>query len=562
MDLLRPIIPVTDSYDACMQGFAWAIPARLNMGVLACDLPAAADADAPALIVDTGAGDPVAWSRGDLLQGANRLANALTALGVRRGDRVAVHLPQRTETVVTYLAVLRMGAVAMPLSVLFGPDGMAYRLGDSGAAAIVTSAAGIESLGAIRSGLPDLRTVISIDGVADGALAWDDVLAAASDAFTPADTSAEDPALLVYTSGTTGMAKGALHAHRTIIGHLSGMDFILDFWPQPGDLYWSPADWAWMAGLMDVLMPSLVHGVPVLIGPPNKGGAPFDAEAAFGLMARNGVRNAFLPPTALKMMRGARDTRPEGLALRSVFSGGEAMGAALLDWGRAVLGVTVNEAYGQTEANVIVGNNAAIMPVKPGSMGRPLPGHDVAVIGEDGARLPPGAPGEIAVRSPAEQPDPVVFVEYWKRPEATAEKMAGGWCRTGDFGRVDEDGYIWFESRSDDLINSGGYRIGPAEVEDCLMRHPAVAMAGVVGKPDAARGEIVKAFVVVAEGHMPGDALAEELKAFVKARLAAHEYPREVAFLDALPLTVTGKIRRVDLKAMEGRLRPDAINAN
>lgn len=547
MDLLRPIIPVTNSYDACVQGFAWTIPARLNMGVLASDVPAAADGSAPALILDTGTNEPEIWSRRSLLLASNRLANALKEEGIQRGDRVAVHLAQRPETVIAYLAILRLGAVALPLSVLFGPDALSYRLRDSGAVATLTSGSGVATFAEIRDELPALRTVISIDGADSGVLGWDALLEDASVRFTPADTAAEDPALLVYTSGTTGQAKGALHAHRTILGHLSGMDFVLDFWPQPGDLYWSPADWAWIAGLMDVLMPSLVHGVPVLIGKPGA----FDPDGAFDLMTRHGVRNAFLPPTALKMMRGARSSRPDGLALRSVFSGGEPMGAALLDWGRDVLGATVNEAYGQTEANIIAGNNASIMPVKPGSMGRPLPGHDVAVIDAGGNRLSPGEPGEIAVWSPPEAPDPVVFVEYWNKPDATAEKIAGGWCRTGDLGQVDADGYLWFESRSDDLINSGGYRIGPAEVEDCLMRHPAVAMAGVIGKPDEARGQIVKAFVVPADGHPPGEALADELRAFVKSRLAAHEYPREIDFLDALPMTVTGKIRRVDLKAMD-----------
>jgi acetyl-CoA synthetase len=257
-------------------------------------------------------------------------------------------------------------------------------------------------------------------------------------------------------------------------------------------------------------------------------------------MARHGVRNAFLPPTALKLMRGVADPARFGARPRSVGSGGEPLGAELLDWGREAFGVTINEFYGQTEANLVLGNCAAIMAPRPGSMGRPVPGHEVAVVDEAGQVLPRGETGIVAVR----RPDPVMFLEYWRNPDATERKFVGDWCLTGDLARIDEDGFFWFMGREDDVITSGAYRIGPAEIEDCLLKHPAVALAAAIGVPDPQRTEIVKAVLLLKEGIAPTDALAEEIRGFVKTRLAAHEYPREIEFADSLPLTATGKIMR------------------
>jgi acetyl-CoA synthetase len=351
--------------------------------------------------------------------------------------------------------------------------------------------------------------------------------------------------LIIYTSGTTGSPKGALHGHRVLLGHLPGVEMPQELFPRPGDLFWTPADWAWIGGLLDVLLPSLFHGVPVLAHRMPK----FDPEFAFRLMAGHVVRNAFLPPTALKMMRGVAEPRRFGHALRSIGSGGETLGEELLDWGRGAFGLTINEFYGQTECNLVVSNCAGLMPVKPGSMGRPVPGHDVAVVDAEGRKLPPGERGTIAIR----RPDPVMFLGYWNNPAATAAKFHGDWMMTGDQGAMDEDGYVRFVGRDDDVITSAGYRIGPGEVEDCLLRHPAVAMAAVIGLPDDLRTERVTAVIVPKPGAAAGATLGAEIQEFVKRRLAAHLYPRQIEFAESLPLTATGKVMRGVLRRDYGK---------
>jgi acetyl-CoA synthetase len=354
-------------------------------------------------------------------------------------------------------------------------------------------------------------------------------------------TRADDPALIIYTSGTTGNPKGALHAHRTILGHLPGVEFPHEFFPQRGDLFWTPADWAWIGGLMNVLMASWHHGMPVLASRARK----FDPEWAYRLMAAHGVRNTFMPPTALKLMRQIERPRERfGFGLRTVAVAGETMGAELLDWGRDVLGITFNEFYGQTECNLVAANCAAIMEVKPGSMGRAVPGHVVEIVDDEGRPVPRSTVGKIAVRAP----DPVMFLEYWGNPKATEEKFIGEWLLTGDQGEKDEDGYLWFLGRDDDVITSAGYRIGPGEIEDCLIKHPAVQLAAVIGVPDPVRTEAIKAFIVPAPGSVGSAALEDEIRNFVKSRLSPHEYPRMIEFVDELPLTATGKIRRKELR--------------
>ena len=360
----------------------------------------------------------------------------------------------------------------------------------------------------------------------------------------PIDSAADDPALIIYTSGTTGQPKGALHAHRTLLGHLPGVEFPQEFFPQPGDLFWTPADWAWIGGLIDVLLPSWHHGVPVLSHRMRK----FDPGHAFHLIAKHGVRNAFLPPTALKMMRQVENPKTRwDYAMRSIGAGGETLGAELLDWGRDTFGLTINEFYGQTECNLVIGNCASILPVRPGAMGRAIPGHDVQIVDGEGNILPTGSVGTVGIR----RGDPVMFLEYWKNPEAAAAKFAGDFLLTGDQARQDEEGYFWFVGRDDDVITSSGYRIGPAEIEDCLLKHPAVAMAAVIGVPDPLRTEAVKAFLVAKPGIVPDPQLVADIQDFVKTRLAAHEYPRHVAFVDSLPMTATGKIMRRELRALE-----------
>jgi len=533
------MLPKGRSYDAIRDAFRWQVPDRYNMGVDCCDRWADGSGR-PALLHLHADGRLDRITFDALKAESNRLANVLRAHGVGRGDRVGVLLPQVPEAAHAHLAIYKLGAIAVPLFQLFQEQALEFRLADSGAAALVTDSVGLSKLAGIRASLPDLRLVLNADGPGDGALDLRAAMARAADAFTPVDTAADDPAIIVYTSGTTGAPKGALHAHRVLLGHLPGVEMPQDLFPRAGDLFWTPADWAWVGGLFDVLLPSLHHGVPVLAHRMAK----FDPEFAFRLMARHGVRNAFLPPTALKMMRGVPNAVRYGAHPRSIGSGGETLGAELLDWGRGAFGVTINEFYGQTECNLVVASCGMLMPARPGWMGRAVPGHDVAVVDEAGTPLPPDTIGTIAVR----RPDPVMFLGYWNNPAATAAKFAGDWLLTGDQGAMSEDGWFRFVGRDDDVITSAGYRIGPGEIEDCLLRHPAVAMAAVVGLPDPLRTEAVTAIIVPAAGAAPGPALASELQDHVKTRLAAHSYPRRVIFQDALPLTATGKVMRGELR--------------
>ncbi len=535
------------SYDEARAQIGWRIPDRYNIGVDVCDRIAETRPDATALIFEREDGTVRRYSFAEIRALSNRLANLLQAQGLQRGDRVAILLQQSPETAIAHIACYKAGLIAIPLFVLFGEDALEYRLSNAGARAVITDAENLPKIVAIRDRLPGLQTVLAIGGGPSDTLDLWKLMDRASDAFTPVDTAAEDPALIIFTSGTTGAPKGALHAHRVLLGHLPGVEFPHEFFPQPGDVMWTPADWAWIGGLLDVLLPAWHHGVPVVAHRFRK----FEPDAAFALMKRHDIRNVFFPPTALKLIRQAGAPANHGVRLRSLGSGGETLGEELLDWGRSVFGLIINEFYGQTEANLIVGNCAGIMDVHPGSMGRAIPGHDVAVIDESGAICAPGTRGQIAVR----RPDPVMFLGYWNNPDATREKFIGDWMQTGDLGYQDENGYLHYVGRTDDVITSAGYRIGPAEIEDCLLRHPAVAMAAVIGIPDPVRTESIKAFIVLNPGHRGDPALAATLQTHVKQRLAAHEYPREVAFVDSLPLTATGKIMRRTLRDQDSARR-------
>jgi acetyl-CoA synthetase len=518
----------------CRQ-FRWPAPAAYNIGVEVCDRWADFDSGRIALIDAHADGRCDEISYGALRETSNRLANALRAHGIGRADRVAILLPQGPDVAAIHIATYKMAAIALPLAMLFGIDAISYRLKNSGARALITNALGLAKLTEITDELP--RLVLSVDGATDKALGFHDTLARASSAFTPEITAADEPALMVYTSGTTGQPKGALHAHRVLIGHLPGIEMPHEFLPQPGDRMWTPADWAWAGGLLNCLLPGLLYGVPVVARRLER----FDPDEAFAVMARTGVRNTFIPPTALRMMRSAPDPRGRhDIRLRTVGSGGEALGVETYEWGKSALGLVINEFYGQTECNLVVGSCGAIGVSKPGAIGKPIPGHVVGVIRADGSLCGAGEIGQIAVK----RPDPVMFLAYWDNPDATRAKFLGDWMTTGDQGVIDDDGYISFVGRDDDVITSSGYRIGPGEIEDCLIRHPAVALAAVVGKPDPLRTEIVKAFVVLKAGVPPTDALAAEIQDFVRQRLSAHEYPREVAFIDTMPMTTTGKVIR------------------
>jgi acetyl-CoA synthetase len=532
-----PVLPRVKDYDSLYRQFRWPVPARYNIGVDVCDRWAEREPERLAIVHARADGRDEEITYGWLRETSNRLANALRGHDIARGDRVAILLPQSPEVAAIHVAIYKLGAVALPLAILFGTDALSYRLQNSGAAALITNARGAGRLAEIRQDLPDLKLLLSLDGAGDGAAGFADVLTRASGDFTPVNTSADDPAMMVYTSGTTGQPKGALHGHRVLIGHLPGVETHHDFLPQPGDRMWTPADWAWAGGLLNILLPALHYGIPVVARRMEK----FDPEEAFTLMARTQIRNAFIPPTALRMLRAAPNPRGRhAINMRSIGSGGESLGAETYEWGKSAFGLVINEFYGQTECNIVLSACGAIGVSKPGAIGKPVAGHNVAIIDAAGNSLKAGETGQIAVK----RPDPVMFLEYWGKPDATRDKFIGDWMTTGDQGVMDEEGYVSFVGRNDDVITSAGFRIGPGEIEDCLIRHPAVALAAAVGKPDALRTEIVKAFIVLKKGYAASDALASEIQNFVKTRLSAHEYPREVAFIDDMPMTTTGKVIR------------------
>ena len=532
------------TYNEVYEGFHWNIPKFYNIGIDVCD-KWADERYRLALIYEDEGGRTEKFTFWDIKNLSNRLANALRANGVARGDRIGILLPQCPETAIAHIAVYKLGAIAIPLFTLFGPDALEYRLMNSGAKAVVTDGTNIEKLLQIRDRLPELKIIFVTRGKpGTGVVDFWTALEKGSSHFEAVMTKADDPALIIYTSGTTGPPKGALHAHRVVLGHVPGVEFFHNFFPKKEDIYWTPADWAWIGGLIDVLLPSWHHGVPVVAYRAKK----FDPEQAFYFIAKYGIRNAFMPPTALKMMRQVKDPKSRyEYRMRTIGCEGETLGEELLDWGRQVMDLEINEFYGQTEVNLVVGNCCEILPIRRGSMGKPIPGHRVEVVDAEGNIVPPGTVGEIAIL----RPDPVMFLNYWQNPQATRDKFVGDWSLTGDLGKKDEDGYLWYVARKDDVITSSGYRIGPAEIEDCLLKHPAVSMAAVIGKPDPVRTEVVKAFVVLKPDVPFREGLAAEIQEFVKTHLAAHEYPREVEFINELPMTSTGKIIRGELRRRE-----------
>ncbi|MBE7523790.1 MAG: AMP-binding protein [Burkholderiales bacterium] len=549
-----------DRYAEVHRAFRWDVPSTFNIARACCGRWSN-DRARFALYWEDESGATAAYTFWDLEQRARRLANALAALGVGRGDRVALILPQRPETAIAHMAVYRMGAVAVPLSFLFGPEALEYRLVHSRAKVAIVDPQSLPNLAPIRERCPGVTQVIGVAGARESRVTpWEDLLARASARHEIVDTRPGDPALVIYTSGTTGPPKAALMPHSCLLGNLPGFVHSHDGYPREGDLFWSPADWAWTGGLMDALLPALCLGQPI-VGYRGR----FEPERAFALIEKYGVRNAFLFPTALKMMMKAfpRPRERFELHLRSIMSAGESVGTTVFDWAREALGVTINEMFGQTEMNYIVGNSHELWPAKSGSMGRPYPGHRVAVIDDDGNELPRGEAGEVAVHriAPDGTPDPVFFIEYADNPDATRAKYTGDWCRTGDVAVMDDDGDLWYRGRADDMFKAAGYRIGPSEIENCLVKHPAVANAAVVPSPDAERGNVVKAFIVLAAGHAPSPALEDDLRAHVRGKLAPYEYPREIEFIDALPMTTTGKVQRKVLREREAQRKARKASA-
>jgi acetyl-CoA synthetase len=567
-----------DAYETVHRQFAWQVPAEFNMAEVCCGRWARSPKhqhDVAILEHQTGGQAPLIWTFAQLQTAANQLGTHLVALGVQKGDRVAIVMPQRFETAVAYVAVLQMGAVAMPLSMLFGPEALAFRVADSGAAVALCDELSSPVLMALKKECSGLKTVLNVPKE----LKFQKSKLSVRKKFRPVQTKADDPAILIYTSGTTGNPKGALIPQQALIGNLTG--FVCSqnwfgFEPHASPkvnlskhslptgsqaIFWSPADWAWTGGLMDALLPSLYFGRPIVAF---KG--RFSPELAFEILHTHGITHSFLFPTALKaMMKAQAHPRQHyNIVLKALMSAGEAVGDAVFAYCRDELGVVVNEMFGQTEINYVVGNCQVFWPSKAGSMGRGYPGHQVAVIDEQGQICKPGVAGEVVVNrfDRHGQPDPVFFLGYWKNPSATQAKYTGPWCRTGDVAIEDEDGYLWYQGRTDDMFKSAGYRIGPGEIENCLVKHPAVMNAAVVPKPDVDRGALVKAYVVLSPEFVSQRAatqdvqdfesrVIEDLQRHVRGLLAPYEYPKEIEFIEQLPMTTTGKVQRRFLRLQE-----------
>ncbi len=527
-------------YQSTYDRFVWEIPVQYNIAQECCERHLPGKADAPALLEWREGQSPIVTTFGQLAERSNRLANLLANLGLTTGERIGIILPQSVDTAAAHLAIYKSAMIAVPLARLFAPDAIAFRLQRSGVAAVITNAEGAQKIATIRDRLPDLRHVLVTGNdpqLANGETGLEQALALQPGRFAVADTGPDTPALIIFTSGTTGQPKGALHGHKVLAGHLPGVQMHHEFLPQAGDIAWTPADWAWAGGLLNVLLPCLHFGVPVVHG----GLERFEPARAFSLLEEMQVANAFIPPTALRLMQQVEAPRKHyRLALRTVGSGGESLGRQAFEWAQRELGMTINEFYGQTECNLVLGSCAALDVTRPGAIGKPTPGHTVAVVRADGSLCEAGERGEVAIQ----RPDPVMFLGYWQDDEATAKKFVGDWMLTGDQCVMDGDGYFHFVGRDDDIINSAGYRVGPGEIEDALATHRAVKLSAAVAKPDPVRTEIIKAYVVLADGVQPSPALAEEIRLHVKARMAANLFPREIEFVDEIPLTTTGKVIR------------------
>ncbi|WP_092906362.1 acyl-CoA synthetase [Halostagnicola kamekurae] len=537
-----------ESYGQLRAEFEWEIPSRFNMAWYACDRWAD-DKSRVAVFEEHESGERATYTFWQLQNLTNKLANYLRQRGVERGDCVGVNTPQRIETVLAHIACWKLGAVSVPLSTLFGPDALSYRLEDAGAVAAIAGESNVTDFREARE-QTSLETVLTVGDV-DSQEGEYDLWEAIEDqprAFDPVETDSEDDAIVIYTSGTTGDPKGVRHAHRVLLGHLPL--FITTFGNmrlEDSDVFWTPSEWAWVASLFDVLFPGLYYGKPVVA----YNGGQFDPSTAFRLLESYGVTNFFAPPTALRMMKQV-EPKSRVDELRTIASGGESLGQDIVEWAADTFGgAAVHEGYGQTEANLLIGDCTALFEFREGTMGRAAPGHEITIVDPQSAEptIEPDETGEIAVRY---ESNPVCFKEYWNKPDKTDAKVRNGWLLTEDLGRQDEDGYIAFEGRTDDVIISAGYRIGPVEIEESLASHDAVADSAVIGVPDDERGEVPKAYVVLTAGSNRSENLRETLQQHVRDRLAQYEYPREIAFVEELPKTTTGKVRRASLREREG----------
>jgi acetyl-CoA synthetase len=516
----------TKTYEQVRAEHRWVVPERYNIAADVCDKH---PPEKPAMVHERydGAVREVCW--GELQDLAARAAGWLASLDVQRGDRVAIVLPGTPETAAVFLAVWKLGGILLSMSVLYGDDAIAHRLRDSGAKVLVTDEANARRFGAWPEP-PDNVAVLDAE-----------VLASAQPRPETADTAADDPAQLYYTSGTTGLAKGIVHAHRYLLAH---EEFVYCHEVEDGERFHGMGEWAWAAGIAPLLGPWRLGALQVVYQ--RQGG--FDPHKQLDVLSRHEVTNVFTTPTAMRAMMAISDAgRRYPQRFRRVCSAGEPLNPEAIRWFREQYGVTVLDYYGLTESYPLCGN-FPWMEVREGSMGRPMPGWDVRILDEDEHEVPTGERGEICLRA---RSNPHWPLGYWEKPEATEATFGGDWFHTKDAATQDEDGYVWYAGRADDVIIAAGYRIGPFEVESACLEHEAVREAAAVAAPDPVRGNIVKAFIVLAEGHDGTEATVASIQASVRDRIGAHAYPRKIEFVDDLPKTLTGKIRRIELRERE-----------
>ncbi|MCO5072277.1 MAG: AMP-binding protein [Rhizobiaceae bacterium] len=532
------ILPKKDTYEEVQASFSWQVPTHYNAAFDVCDRHV--ERNNPALIFDTDQGMQ-SHSFAELQSAACRFANLLTSLGLTKGDVVAIVAQPAFAVAITHVGAWKAGIVTSPLATLFAAEALIYRFETGRARIVVTDAENEERVRAAAARCSSIEHVLVFDrNMQFGGSFWS-ALANMDDRFENVDTRADDPASLNFTSGTTGQPKGVLAPHSHVLGQGAAMEFLCDF-PEPGDVMWSPADWAWLAGQMCTLAAGLFMGMTVVARPR----AGFDAADAYRILAQYGITHTLLIPTMLKLMRQVpiEEQRRGEMNVRVVTTGGEPCGAELYRWVRETFDAPLNETFGQTECATMICNNQSRMSAPFGCLGKPTPGMVAAIVGPDGRELAAGEIGEIAAR----MPHPIIFQQYLGNPEATAAKKVGDWMLTGDLGRRDADGYFWYVGRADDVITSSGYRIGPSEVEDALLAHPAVAIAAVIGLPDPERTELVSAYIKLSTDYVESDELKEELKDFVRDHLARHEIPRRIEFVGSLPITSTGKVMRKALR--------------
>lgn len=534
-----------DSYSAAVDNFEWDLPTDYNA---AYDLLRKHDDTSRPALVEVTSGRNRTYSFADLDDRSDRVAEGLASCGVERGDRVAVVLSQQVENPVVHLACWKLGAISIPLSVLFGPEALEYRLRDSDAKVAVVDVDIEETLETVADSCPTLEHVFVAPAPGEMTAAdrtFADLEANGSPDFDIADTTPDSPSVIMYTSGSTGPPKGVLHRQSLWAGTCPSF-LAANELDVSDTVFYTPADWAWIGALGNVVFPPWHFGRPVVCNKTES----FDPDDTYRVFEDCSVTNAFIPPTALRMMQDAKSPDRFDLSLDVVVAGGEALTPELHGWFDDVLpDVTVNEIYGQTEANVFVCTCQEWFETRVGSSGKVVPGHEATILDpETDEQMDEGEIGEIAI---AYQDDPMVYVEYWNAPEKTEFARTDRWHRTGDLGYRDDDGYFWFKSRKDNVIITSGYRVGPGEVETTLLEHPAVAQVGVIGVPDDTRGERIKAFVQPTSG-VKGDAdLRADLREWVRDRLAEYEYPRDIEFVSEFPQTTSGKLKRKDLRERE-----------